>query len=57
VIGEGDLVVVHSHVVQARGEAGLAAVHIFRFQGGKIVEFWDCGEPAPVDSPNEDGMF
>ena len=56
-IGEGDLVVVHSYVVQARGEAGLAAVHIFRFQGGKIVEFWDCGEPAPVDSPNEDGMF
>ena len=57
VIGEGDLVVVLSHVVQARCEAGLAAVHIFRFQGGKIVEFWDCGEPVPADSPNEDGMF
>ena len=57
VIGEGDLVAVHSHVVQSPGEKGVAAVHIFRFQGDKIVEFWDCGEPVPADSPNKDGMF
>ena len=57
VIGEGDLVAVHSRVVQSPGHAGLAAVHIFRFQGGRIVEFWDVGEPIPADSPNEDGMF
>jgi predicted SnoaL-like aldol condensation-catalyzing enzyme len=57
VIGEGDLVAVHSQVVQSPSEKGMAAVHIFRFQGGKIVEFWDCGEPVPADSPNEDGMF
>jgi predicted SnoaL-like aldol condensation-catalyzing enzyme len=57
VICEGDLVAVHSHVVQTPGEAGVAAVHIFRFQGDKIVEFWGCDEPVPVDSPNEDGMF
>jgi predicted SnoaL-like aldol condensation-catalyzing enzyme len=57
VIGDGDLVAVHSHVVQTPGEAGLAAVYIFRFQGDKIVEFWDCGEAAPTDSLNEDGMF
>ncbi len=57
VIGEGDLVVIHSQVVQTPGEAGMAAVHIFRFQGDKIIEFWDCGEPVPDNSPNEDGMF
>jgi predicted SnoaL-like aldol condensation-catalyzing enzyme len=57
VIGEGDMVAVHSQVVQTPGEAGLAAVHIFRFQGEKIIEFWDCGEPVPTNSPNEDGLF
>ena len=57
VIGEGYLVAIHSHVVQTPGETGMAAVHIFRFQDDQIVEFWDCGEPVPTDSPNEDGMF
>ena len=57
VIGDGDLVAIHSQVVQSPGEAGVAAVHIFRFQADKIVEFWDVGEPVPADSPNEDGIF
>ena len=57
VIGDGDLVAVHSHVVLRPGEQGMAAVHIFRFAGDKIVEFWDCGEPVPADSQNEAGMF
>jgi predicted SnoaL-like aldol condensation-catalyzing enzyme len=57
VIGEGELVAVHSHVVPRPGEQGMAAVHIFRFEGDKIVEFWDCGEPVPADLQNEDGMF
>ena len=57
VIGVGDLVAVHSQVVQSPGEQGMAAVHIFRFEGDKFVEFWDCGEPVPTDSQNEDGMF
>jgi predicted SnoaL-like aldol condensation-catalyzing enzyme len=39
------------------GEGDLVAVHIFRFEGDKFVEFWDCGEPVPADSQNEDGMF
>ena len=33
VIGEGDLVAIHSQVVQRPGEAGLAAVRIFRIPG------------------------
>ena len=57
VIGDGDLVAIHSQIVQNPGEAGLAAVHIFRFQGDKIAEFWGVGEPLPADSPNKDGMF
>jgi len=57
VIGDGDLIATHSHVVLRPGEAGLAVVHLFRFQDDKIVEFWDCGQPVPEDSPNQDGMF
>lgn len=57
VLGEGDLVAVHSHIVLRQGETGIAVVHLFRFQGGRIVEMWDCGQPVPADSPNEDGMF
>ena len=57
VIGDGDLVATHSHVVMHPGENGMAVVHLFRFREGKIIEFWDCGQPVPDDSPNVDGMF
>lgn len=57
VTGDGDLVAIHSHVVLKPGETGIAVVHLFRFQGNRIVELWDCGQPVPADSPNQDGMF
>ncbi len=57
VIGEGDLVAVHSHVITKPGEPGMAVVHLFRFQGERIVEMWDCGQALPAESPNQDGMF
>jgi predicted SnoaL-like aldol condensation-catalyzing enzyme len=57
VIGEGDLVAVHSQVVLKPGTPGLAAVHIFRFKGDKVVELWDVAQEVPASSPNKDGMF
>ncbi len=57
VLGDDELVAVHSHIVRSPGDPGIAAVHIFRFQGDKIVELWDLGHPVPADSPNKDGMF
>lgn len=57
VLGDGDLVAVHSHIVLRPGEIGITAVHLFRFRGDKIVEMWDCGQPVPADSPNKDGAF
>jgi predicted SnoaL-like aldol condensation-catalyzing enzyme len=57
VLGDGDLVAIHSLIVLGPGEAGVSAVHLFRFDGDKIVEMWDCGQPVPADSPNKDGMF
>ena len=57
VLGDGDLVAVHSHLVMVPGEKEFATVHLFRFQGDRIVEMWDIGLPLPVDSPNEDKAF
>lgn len=56
-VGDGDLVAVHSHVRLSPGEAGLALFHLFRFEGGRIAELWDVGQPVPADSPNALGMF
>jgi predicted SnoaL-like aldol condensation-catalyzing enzyme len=57
VLGDGDLVSVHSHLVLKPGELELSTNHILRFKGDRIVEFWDCAQQVPKDSPNKDGMF
>src|SRR3989344_4235450 len=54
VLGDGDLVAVHSHVIHKPGDLGVAVMHLFRFQNDKIVEMWDCGQPIQSDSPNTD---
>ncbi len=54
---DGDFVAVHSRVQLKPGDAGVATVHIFRFEGDHIVELWDVGQAVPEDSPNENGMF
>jgi predicted SnoaL-like aldol condensation-catalyzing enzyme len=56
-IGEDDLVAVHSHVVLVPGDLGVATLHLFRFEDGKVVEPWDFGQPIQADSPNSDGPF
>ncbi|AEI43517.1 nuclear transport factor 2 family protein [Paenibacillus mucilaginosus] len=56
-IQEGEFVTVHSHVKQNQDDLGGAVVHIFRFDNGRIAEFWDVGQPIPESSPNEHGMF
>ena len=57
VIGEGDVVAVHSQLKVRQEKKEMAVMHIFRFQGDKIVEMWDMGQPIPPDSPNSDGAF
>jgi len=57
VLAEGNIVAVHSNIVLELGRSGIAVVHIFRFEDGKIVEMWDIGQPVPADSPNEAGAF
>jgi predicted SnoaL-like aldol condensation-catalyzing enzyme len=54
---DGDLVAVHSRVELANNGMELAVMHIFKFQGYKITELWDFGQPVPEDIVNENGMF
>jgi len=57
VLGDRDLVAVHSRLIPRLGEISVATVHLFRFRGDRIVEMWDCGQPIPPNSPNQDGAF
>jgi predicted SnoaL-like aldol condensation-catalyzing enzyme len=57
VLGDGNLVAVHSHLTRHPGDPGFAVVHLFRFRAGKIIEMWDLGLTVPPDSPNADGAF
>jgi predicted SnoaL-like aldol condensation-catalyzing enzyme len=57
VLGDGNLVAIHSNIVMKTGEPGMAAVHIFRFEEGRIVELWDIGQAIPIDTPNRMGAF
>jgi hypothetical protein len=42
---------------QKPGDNGAAVVHTFRFEGDRIAELWDIGQPVPADSVNDNGMF
>jgi predicted SnoaL-like aldol condensation-catalyzing enzyme len=57
VLGDGNLVAVHSNLIMKEGEPGVSVVHMFRFDNGKIVEMWDVGQVLPVNSPNMIGAF
>ena len=57
VIAQGERVAVFSHVRQKPDDRGAGVVHIFRFEGARIVELWDLGQAVPQDSVNENGMF
>ena len=57
VIGDGDLVAVHSRVHLTPDDRGYAIAHIFRFEGDLVRELWDIAMETPADMKNERGMF
>jgi predicted SnoaL-like aldol condensation-catalyzing enzyme len=56
-VGEGDLVMVHSHLIQQPGDRGMAVVDIFRLEDEKIVEHWDVVQEVPETPANNNTMF
>ncbi len=56
-VAEGDLVVMHSHLVRIPGDSGVAVMDIFRLENGKIVEHWDVLQEVPESSVNNNTMF
>jgi predicted SnoaL-like aldol condensation-catalyzing enzyme len=52
---DGDLVAVHGKVTLAPKVFGV--IHIFRFEGHKIIESWEASQEELKDSPNENGLF
>ncbi len=57
VLADGDLVAVQAHVRLQPGDRGVATIHLFRFEGDRIVELWDVGQAVPESSLNKNGMF
>jgi predicted SnoaL-like aldol condensation-catalyzing enzyme len=57
IIAEGDLVVLHSHLILKPGDRGSAVVDIFRLENGKIVEHCDVVQEVPEKSANNNTMF
>ncbi len=53
---EGNTVITHSEVLRSEGP-NIAVVHILKFEGQKVVEFWDVAMMMNEDSPNADGVF
>lgn len=60
VLADGDFVAVHTELLNSKskpGEGGLRQVHLFRFKGDKIVEYWDITQQVSPDMPNAAGAF
>ncbi len=53
---DGNLVTVHGKVTLDSDKI-FSVIHIFRFEGDKIVEEWEASQQLLKDSPNENGIF
>jgi predicted SnoaL-like aldol condensation-catalyzing enzyme len=60
VLADGDLVAVHTELLNSKSnpsQGGLRQVHLFRFEGSKIVEYWDITQQVLPEMPNASGAF
>jgi len=57
-VAEGDLVVLHTHMIPSPGARGTAVMDIFRVNdAGRIVEHWDVLQEVPESAQNSNTMF
>jgi len=56
VIGEGDLVSLHTHQTWP-GDEEYVTMDFFRFEDGKIVEHWDSIQQVPKEPKNNNGIW
>jgi predicted SnoaL-like aldol condensation-catalyzing enzyme len=57
---DGDLVAAHTQLLNSKtnpDEGGLRQVHLFRFKGDKIVEYWDITQQILPSMPNAGEAF
>ncbi|MDD6004776.1 MAG: ester cyclase [Firmicutes bacterium] len=57
VLSRDNLVFIHNNLKRSPEVEGHAAVDIFRFENGKIVEHWDVIQKMPLESKNNHPMF
>jgi predicted SnoaL-like aldol condensation-catalyzing enzyme len=60
VLADSDYVAVYTQLLNngsAPSEGGLRQMHLFRFEGDKIVEYWDISQEILPTMPNAAGSF
>ena len=59
-VADGDFVVAYTQLVASPtkpAEGGLRQMHLFRFRGDKIAEYWDITQNIMPNTPNPQGSF
>jgi predicted SnoaL-like aldol condensation-catalyzing enzyme len=60
VLDDGDFAAAYTQLLSRRDDpskGGLRQVHLFRFKGDKIVEYWDVTQVISPDMPNPGAAF
>ena len=60
VLADGDFVAAYTQLMASPtkpAEGGLRQVHLFRFEGDQIVEYWDITQNILPNTPNPAGSF
>ena len=57
IVAEGNLLVLHEHMIRYEGDLGLAVIDIFRVDNNKLVEHWGAVQEVPETSANDNTMF
>jgi predicted SnoaL-like aldol condensation-catalyzing enzyme len=60
ILVDGDLVAAHTEFLNSKfkpSDGGLRQVHLFRFKGDKIIEYWDITQQIMPNMPNAAGAF